>query len=64
VKVPCFRSSSIRSLLAETKAISIPENRAENRIDNPIIKGLKSIILVDPPDLSDIFFFFDDEGKT
>jgi len=36
-KTPCFLSTSILSLLAEIKAISIPEKKAENINDKRII---------------------------
>jgi hypothetical protein len=50
----CFLSSSIRSLLADTKAISIPEKKADNRrvvimIKNNVIYSISnSSILVLP----------------
>jgi hypothetical protein len=37
-KTPCFLSSSIRSLLEVTKAISIPEKNAESTIARSIIR--------------------------
>ncbi len=39
-KAPCFLSSSIRSLLDEIKAISIPEKKAEKRIETNMIARL------------------------
>src|ERR1700752_5314545 len=41
LKVPCFFFSSIESLLADTKAISIPE---KNPINNKEIKIAKSAV--------------------
>jgi hypothetical protein len=44
-KLPWLRSSSIRSLLAERKAISLPEENAENKSVSMIIPQSDILIL-------------------